>query len=94
MQRSPVAADANPVQAMVRRGVMPVNFSISSQNHAQRGQNVLFSDGSVIWMVTPNLSNGPRGLFNNIWVIRDKNGIETFNLRANPKHALEIFLAN
>ena len=94
MQRSPVAADANPVQAMVRRGVMPVNFSISSQNHAQRGQNVLFSDGSVIWMVTPNLSNGPKGLFNNIWVIRDKNGIETFNLRANPRHALEIFLAN
>jgi hypothetical protein len=45
-------------------------------------------------MVTPNLSNGPRGLFNNIWVIRDKNGIETFNLRANPKHALEILLAN
>ncbi len=94
MQRSPVAADANPVQAMVRRGVTPVNFSISSQNHAQRGQNVLFTDGSVIWMVTPNLSNGPKGLFNNIWVIRDKNGIETFNLRANPKHALEIFLAN
>ena len=94
MQRSPVAADANPVQTMMRRGVMPVNFSISSQNHAQRGQNVLFSDGSVTWMVTPNLSNGPGGLFNNIWVIRDKNGIETVNLRANPRHALEILLAN
>ncbi len=94
MQRSPVAADANPLQTMVRRGVTPVNFSMSSQNHAQRGQNVLFSDGSVIWMVTPNLSNGPKGLFDNIWVIRDKNGIETINLRANPKHALEILLAN
>lgn len=94
MQRSPVAADANPVQTMTRRGITPVHFMMSSQNHAQRGQNVLFSDGSVIWMVTPNLSNGPRGLFDNIWVIRDKNGVETFNLRSNPRHALEILLAN
>ena len=94
MQRSPVAADANPVQAMVRRGITPVHFTMSSQNHGQRGQNVLFTDGSVIWMVTPKLSNGPRGLFDNIWVIRDKNGIETFKLRSNPRHALEILLAN
>lgn len=46
MQRSPVAADANPVQAMMRRGVMPVNFSMSSQNHAQRGQNALLPTGA------------------------------------------------
>ena len=94
MQRSPVAADANPVQTMTRRGITPVHFMMSSQNHAQRGQNVLFSDGSVIWMVTPNLPNGPRGLFDNIWVIRDKNGVETFKLRSNPRHALEILLEN
>lgn len=94
MQRSPVAADANPVQTMMRRGITPVNFSMSSHNHAQRGQNVLFSDGTVVWMTSPNLTNGPRGLFDNIWVIRDKNGVETINLRANPRNVLEILLAN
>lgn len=94
MNRSPVAADANPVQALVRRGIMPATFDLDSPNHGQRGQNILFSDGSVVWMESPILPGGPMGLPDNFWVIREKNGRESGNLRAHSGSALEILLAN
>jgi len=94
MQRSPVAADSNPVQALVRRGIMPTSFDIVSQNHGQRGQNILFSDGSVVWMISAIRLGGPMGLPDNFWVIREKNGRESINVRARSGSALEILLAN
>ncbi len=94
MRRSPIAADANPVQILLRRGIVPRTFDLGSFNHAQRGQNVLFSDGSVVWSISPVLKSGPFGLPDNIWMIRAKNGVETGDLRANPKHPLEVLLMN
>ncbi len=92
--RSPIAADSNPIQAHVRQGVLPRSFDLDSLNHNQRGQNVLFSDGSVVWMSSPILQNGPLRLPDNIWIIREKNGAESWNLRANTGSPLEIILMN
>jgi len=94
MSRSPVAADANPVQTMLRKGIIPGSFDCSSVNHDQRGQNVLFTDGSVVWMVSPIAMQGPMNLSDNFWVIREKNGRESMNIRAHSGSPLEILLAN
>jgi hypothetical protein len=48
----PLVADANPVLELRRAG-RPVGASLSSWNHSQKGQNVLFGDGSVRWLVVP-----------------------------------------
>lgn len=58
-------ADRSPV---VQRAVLgqPIHPMENSHNHGRRGQNVLFNDGSVQWLETPELSNG-----DNIWLPRD-----------------------
>ncbi|MCE9618806.1 MAG: hypothetical protein K8R92_02730 [Planctomycetes bacterium] len=59
MGRTPIVADANPVIQMRRAGrtadAAP-NASLSSMNHQQRGQNVLFADVSILWLVTPEVN--------------------------------------
>lgn len=92
--RSPVAADANPVQALVQRGLVPQTFDIDSPNHGNTGQNVLFSDGSAAWLDSPVLQFGPGGPTDNIWVIRGRDGRETVDFRGARPGALEILLAN
>ncbi len=58
-------ADRSPV---VQRAVLgqPIHPMENSHNHGRRGQNVLFNDGSVVWLETPELANG-----DNIWLPRD-----------------------
>jgi hypothetical protein len=59
-----ILSDASPV---VRRAIL--GFRIlpfeNSPNHGARGQNVLFTDGSVQWLSTPVLDNK-----DNIWLPR------------------------
>jgi hypothetical protein len=52
-----VLADKSPVVARARLGER-ADPSLRSVNHRGRGQNVLFSDGSVRWYVSPSLENG------------------------------------
>ncbi|MSR44716.1 MAG: hypothetical protein EXS15_05070 [Phycisphaerales bacterium] len=94
MARSPIAADANPVQSLVLRGIIPLTCKIASDNHGQRGQNVLYSDGSAPWMVSPILQAGPSGVPDNIWVIRGIDGRESTVPRVRAATAREIFLSN
>ena len=56
-----ILADRNPL--FYGGGVRQVN--INSWNHARRGQNVLYDDGSVFWTRTPDV--GPR--HDNIWTL-------------------------
>jgi len=92
--RSPVAADANPVQGLVQRGMMPPTFDLNSPNHGQSGQNVLFSDGSAVWLGSPRLQVAPNATSDNIWVIRGRDGQETIDFRRAGPSALEILLVN
>jgi hypothetical protein len=92
--RSPVAADANPVQSLVQRGFMPPTFDLNSPNHGQSGQNVLFSDGSAVWLASPRIQVAPNGWTDNIWVIRGRDGGETIDFRRAGPSALEILLVN
>lgn len=92
--RSPVAADANPVQGLAQRGVMPPTFDLNSPNHGQSGQNVLFSDGSAVWLASPRMQVAPSAASDNIWVIRGRDGKETIDFRRAGPCALEILLVN
>lgn len=50
----PLLSDANPVIELRRAGV-PIGPGCVSRNHGQRGQNVLFGDGSVLWLGLPEV---------------------------------------
>ncbi len=92
--RSAIAADANPVQAILTRGATPSSLELRSLNHEQVGQNVLFSDGSSFWTITPLLPAGPQRVRDNIWVIRSASGTATINLKECSGSPTDIFLAN
>ncbi len=92
--RSPIAADANPVQSMLTRGVIPATLELRSLNHGQLGQNVLFSDGSSVWLITPLVPVGPHRQLDNVWIIREKNGRESINLKATAGSPYDVFLSN
>ncbi len=92
--RSAIVADANPVQAILTRGVTPVTLELVSHNHGQVGQNVLFSDGSSFWTITPILPIGPSRVRDNIWVIHGNDGGDSINLKASSGSPYDIFLAN
>lgn len=53
--RIPAIADRNPVIDLSRRGRVIGTFTMNSPEHGGRGQNVLFSDGSVEFVVSPIL---------------------------------------
>ena len=59
--RSAALSDRNPIIDALRRGrtVSPLSMS---NNHASRGQNVLFQDGSVEWLTLPTIGS------DNIWL--------------------------
>lgn len=84
--RMPVLGDRNPVIDARDTGDAINPFVANSQNHSQRGQNVLFSDGSIEWLKAP--------LFNdddNIWLIR---GQRTFEPGDAPTTLQDAFLAH
>lgn len=60
--RHVVLADRSPVVRRAVRGEA-VRPEENSANHDGRGQNVLFSDGSAVWMPTPTTEAG-----DNIWL--------------------------
>lgn len=92
--RSPIAADANPVQAMTRRGATAPSHLLGSDNHGNRGQNILFSDGSVDWSLTPILQFRPSGIVDNIWVIQQRSGGESLDFRGRGNSPFDIWLSN
>lgn len=62
-----LVADANPAIDFLRSGEeWRPGTTISSLNHSSQGQNVLFDDGSVRWLLSPIMLNG-----DSIWVPRD-----------------------
>ena len=52
--RGPLLSDANPAIELRRVGA-EVGPGCVSRNHGQRGQNVLFGDGSVLWLNLPEV---------------------------------------
>lgn len=64
-----VIVDRSPAVDRARRGEA-INPMEVSENHRGRGQNVLFNDGSVGWLVKPVLPNG-----DNIWLPAAKTGV-------------------
>lgn len=62
--RAAVLADRSPVVLRAARGQVIYPWE-NSPNHAARGQEILYSDGSAGWARTPTLENG-----DNIWLPR------------------------
>lgn len=70
-----VIVDRSPLIERARRGEA-LDPEARSLNHGARGQNVLFNDGSVVWLVRPELANG-----DNIWLPRSATGRPGATLR-------------
>lgn len=62
--RTLLIVDASPVVRRAVRGEL-INPLANSMNHLGKGQNALFSDGSVQWITSPVLETG-----DNIWLPR------------------------
>lgn len=59
---SALLADRSPIVPPSRRGEA-ARADANSRNFGGRGQHVLFGDGSVVWLTSPELENG-----DNIWL--------------------------
>lgn len=88
-----VVADANPVLELRLNGQRIESAQMSSRNHGDRGQNMLFSDGAVDWRVSPVLTIRPGALFDNIWLPRDTDGRERPNPQGPPLDPDDNFVA-
>lgn len=53
--RGALVADANPAIELRRAG-RPVGPGLTSWNHGQSGQNVLFGDGALLWLTRPEVN--------------------------------------
>jgi hypothetical protein len=82
--RSAALADRNPIIDAVRRGMNVPPLSMSN-NHASRGQNVLFQDGSVEWLTLPTIGN------DNIWLPQ---GFDHLDAGANASGPSDSFLTH
>ncbi len=73
--RMPALADRNPIIDLTRRGRVVGTLTMNSPEHGGRGQNVVFTDGSVVFEGTPLLlvpTSAPSILrIENIWLPRD-----------------------
>lgn len=61
-------ADRSPIISRAMQGQV-VDATVNSRNHRGRGQSLLLPDGSVVFVPTPELSNG-----DNIWLPRPLEG--------------------
>lgn len=94
LPRSPIAGDANPVQPLAARSGGVSNADMRSVNHGQRGQNLLYSDGSTGWTISPVIRVDRSGREDNIWVIRGRDGRPTLDFKMRSGDAWDILLAN
>ncbi|MFM7134352.1 MAG: hypothetical protein ACKO0W_08555 [Planctomycetota bacterium] len=96
--RVPVLSDRNPIVDFERRGMRVISFVGNSPDHDGRGENMLFTDGSVEFVVTPVLVL-PRGgaasagkpTEENVWLPGTSAGTEMLD---SPKAwpGLDVFL--
>ncbi len=77
--------DRNPVIDALRAGDWMSPFALSL-NHGGRGQNVLVSDGSTMWLVQPVIGGG-----DNIWM---PEGIDRLEEGVQPASVNDVFLAH
>lgn len=79
--RTVTVADANPMIEDHRLGLPTERRALNSRNHAEAGQNMLFSDGAVEWRLSPMIVTG-QDLVDNVWLPRDDHGREQLRLRS------------
>lgn len=97
-KRMVLVADANPVLELRLDGHRLETSLISSRNHGDRGQNMLFSDGAVEWHLSPVLPSANIPLqqatqFDNIWLPRDNDGREKADLKYQSTDPNDNFVA-
>jgi hypothetical protein len=88
-----VVSDANPVIELRRNGHQVDQSILSSRNHNESGQNLLFSDASVEWRTSPILNGGAPTGIDNIWLPRGEDGREHADLKVRPKDPTDTFVA-
>ena len=91
---TPIVSDANPLVDAMRRGQGDADASANSANHGGNGQNILFTDGSTVWTVSPMFRDPRTPQLDNIWLFRLRDGSEGLNLRQMSRRPGEVFLAH
>lgn len=91
--RMVVVSDANPVIELRRNGQKIDRSVLSSRNHGESGQNLLFCDAAVEWRTSPILTDSPSKVIDNIWLPRGDDGTERADLRVRPKDPNDTFVA-
>ncbi|MFM7260921.1 MAG: hypothetical protein ACKO3W_10000 [bacterium] len=78
--RVPAVADRNPVIDLVRRGRSIGTYTMNSPEHGGRGQNILFTDGSIEFDGSPVITLPASAIMpphsENIWLPMDAQQIE------------------
>ena len=82
----PLLSDAKPAIEARRTGV-PVGPGCVSPNHGLRGQNVLFGDGSLLWMTVPEVGG------DNIFLIQGVSRPEMLPMRIQLPVGGDVLLA-
>lgn len=88
-----VVADANPVLELRLDGRRVESATMSSRNHGERGQNMLFNDGAVDWRVSPVLTIKPDAMYDNIWLPRGEDGREHTDMKGPARNPDDNFVA-
>jgi hypothetical protein len=81
-----VLGDRNPIIDAARAGHIAPAL-VMSPDHAGRGQNVLSTDGSTLWMVEPIIGRHQ----DNIWL---PHGVDRLRAGAQPAAKWDVFLAH
>lgn len=85
-ERVPALSDRNPIVDFERRGMRVVSFVGNSPDHDGRGENMLFTDGSVEFVSTPVLviprraaSTAAKAGPENVWLPATTDGTEVLD---------------
>lgn len=66
--RVALVADRNPLVDLERNGVKVASVALNSASHGGQGQNLLFTDGSVGFQMSPYLGDPSSRIADNIWL--------------------------
>jgi len=94
--RIPIVSDRNPVLHLTRLGRPIGTLTLNSEEHGGEGQNMLFTDGSVEFTISPvvnipALGNMPAHQ-ENLWVPMDLRGLEDDFDAPSEWLGLDVFL--
>ncbi len=89
--RMVVVGDRNPLVDLKRHGETVASVTLNAASHGGRGQNMLFTDGSVIFNSSPYIADPDSGVRDNVWLPLG-DALEGLTRAPGPKPQVDAFL--